>query len=289
MLIPVYINKKAPVYYFHRFKESLLKKNRNLNQTQIKMETALQTWYQAGPYAVMAAGGIGLAILLYYIVRLSAQKEKKDSYDFIIRNEIDMLWYSAIAIITAAALYANTIAIEAEPLWIFARIFVSIMFAIILGVIVQNLLKFYYPFYIEKRLKKLRYSPRVNPSNGNLMKLLSEEEEDVHLEPGMQAEENMHAIDYDVWLDEATGFTRIEKYDGHLHALQCPECNYQTFKVKREELILAPTTSTEGELVKHYCCAYCDHRSRKTFKVARLEEELAPRLVTNPQHRIAGA
>ncbi|AHM60601.1 hypothetical protein D770_11720 [Flammeovirgaceae bacterium 311] len=253
------------------------------------METALQTWYEAGPFVALATGGTGLAILLYYIVRLSSQKEKKDKYDFIIRHEIDKLWYSALALIVAAAIYANTVAIEAEPLWLFVRVFVSVMFAIILGVIVQNLLKFYYPFFIESRLKKLRYTPRVNPNNGNLMKLLGEDEEDVHLEPGMQAEEDLHSIDYDVWLDAATGYTRIEKYDGHLHALQCPECNYQTFKVKREELVLAPTTTTEGELVKHYCCAYCDHKSRKAFRVARLEQEVAPTLVTNPQHRIAGA
>lgn len=255
------------------------------------METALQTWYEVGPTIAYAMCGIGAAILLYYVVRLALQKEKKEKYDFIIRHEIDILWYSAIALIIGAAVYANTFPIEeANNTWLFVRIFVSIMGALILGVIASNLLRFYYPFYIESRLKKLRYSPRINPNTGNFMKLLSEEEEDVHLEPGMRAEENMHSIDYDVWIDQATGYTRIEKYNGHLHALQCSECNYQTFKVKREDLVAAPTTSSEGELVKHYHCAYCGHKARKTFKVARLEPEVAPSpLVTSPQHRVAGA
>lgn len=255
------------------------------------METALQTWYEIGQPLAMVVAGIGVAIMLYYVVRLIALSEKKEKYDFIIRHEIDMLWYSAIALIIAATLYANTYVFAEEPIWLFVRTFVSLAFATILGVIVQNLLKFYYPFYIEKRLQKLRYSARVNPNNGNIMKLLSEEEEDVHLEPGMQAEENLHAIDYDVWIDEATGFTRIEKYDGHLHALQCPECNYQTLKVKFEELIVAPTTTQEGELIKHYNCAYCDLRSRKVFKVAKLDPETitAGSLVTGHQHRVAGA
>ena len=253
------------------------------------MEAALQTWYEIGPWLALAVGALGVGMLLYYLVRLLSLRENKDKYDFIIRNEINMLWYSAIAFIVAAGFYANTFAFEAEPLWLFVRVFTTVMFGLILGVIVQNLLHFYYPFYIEKRLKQLRYSPRVNPSTGNLMKLLSEDEEDVHLEPGMQAEENLHAVDYDVWIDEATGFTRIEKYDGHLHALQCPECNYQTFKVKREELIIAPTTSHEGELVKLYNCGYCDHKAKKIFKVAKLEQEPAQPLITNPQHRVAGA
>lgn len=253
------------------------------------METALQIWYEIGQWLAVTAGGLGLAILLYYVVRLASQKENKEKYDYIIRHEIDMLWYSALLLVIAAAVYANTFAIEAEPVWLLVRAFVSIMFATILGVIVQNLLKFYYPFFIEKRLKKLRYSPRINPSTGNFMKLLSEEEEDVHLEPGMRAEENLHSIDYDVWIDEATGFTRIEKYNGHLHALQCPECSYQTFKVKREELIVAPTTTQEGELIKLYNCAYCDHKAKKIFRVAKLEGEPAPSILTGHQHRVAGA
>jgi hypothetical protein len=253
------------------------------------METALQTWYEMGSTVAMGVAGLGVAILMIYAIRLAAQKEKKEKYDFINRLEIDTLWYSALAFIVAGALYANTFGVEAELLWVFVRVFVTVMMGIILGVIAQNILRFYYPFYIEKRLKKLRYSPRVNPSNGNLMKLLSEDEEDVHLEPGMQAEENLHSVDYDVWIDPSTGYTRIEKYNGHLHALQCPECNYQTFKVKREQLIVAPTASEEGELVKHYSCAYCDHKARKVFKVARLESEPAPSLMGSTQHTVAGA
>lgn len=253
------------------------------------METALLTWYEIGTWLALGAAAIGLTILLYYIVRLASQKEKKEKYDYIIRHEIDMLWYSALTLIIAAAIFANSFAIEAEPVWLLVRGFVSIMFGIILGVVVQNLLRFYYPFFIEKRLKELRYSARINPSNGNFMKLLSEEEEDVHLEPGMQAEEDLHAIDYDVWIDEATGFTRIEKYNGHLHALQCPECNYQTFKVKREQLLVAPTQTQEGELVKLYSCAYCDHKAKKHFKVAKLATEPIPSLVTAQQPRVAGA
>ena len=36
------------------------------------------------------------------------------------------------------------------------------------------------------------------------MRLLREDEEDIHLNEGMQAEENVFSIDYDVWIDEKT-------------------------------------------------------------------------------------
>jgi DNA-directed RNA polymerase subunit RPC12/RpoP len=149
-------------------------------------------------------------------------------------------------------------------LWIFVYVFTTVSMGMIVALIVQNLLKFYYPFFIEKRLKVLRYRPRVSPKTGKAMKLLSEEEEDVYLDEGMIAEENVFSVDYDVWKDEETGYIKIEKYAGHLHALQCPECNYQTFKVVREEILKQPNTTEEGELLKHYQCGYCGYKAKKT-------------------------
>jgi hypothetical protein len=96
------------------------------------------------------------------------------------------------------------------------------------------------------------------------MKLLSESEEDAYLDEGMQAVENVFSIDYDVWKDEETGYVKIEKYAGHLHALQCPECNYQTFKVVKEEIMRIPAGEQEGELMKHFLCGYCGYKAKKS-------------------------
>jgi DNA-directed RNA polymerase subunit RPC12/RpoP len=145
----------------------------------------------------------------------------------------------------------------------------------IVALIVQNMLKFYYPFFIEKRLKALRYKPRISPKTGKAMKLLGEQEEDAYLDEGMQAEENVFSVDYDVWKDEETGYVKIERYSGHLHALQCPECNYQTFKVVREEILKVPTVGEEGQLLKHFQCGYCGYKAKKTvvLKISQKFEE----------------
>ena len=102
------------------------------------------------------------------------------------------------------------------------------------------------------------------------MKLLSETEEDVYLDEGMQAEEDVYSIDYDVWVDEETGFTKIEKYSGHLHASQCPECDYQTLRVEKEEIISRPTYTEEGELIKHFRCSYCGYNAQNTYKIGKM-------------------
>lgn len=231
----------------------------------------LLNWNTYGQYLAYAIVGVGILILISHYVKLLATSDFKSRYDYINVYEIKMLWTGILLILIGLALYSNTLYSQSSWLWFFVRLFTSTMFSLILGVIVQNILKFYYPFFIEKRLKKLRYEPRTSP-DGRKMKLLSEEEEDVYLDEGMQAEEDAFSVDYDVWIDETSGFTKIEKYNGRLHALQCSNCNYQTLKVDREEIIQPASESEEGELMKYYACGYCGHKERKSFKISQLKE-----------------
>ncbi len=210
---------------------------------------------------------VGILVILGYIVKLNSTGGSKNKYDFINRHEIKVLWIASIILVIGGCFFVNANVVELTTLLIFVRVFVTTCMGILVALIIQNLLKFYYPFFIERRLKVLRYRPRISPKSGKPMKLLSEEEEDAHLDEGMIAEENVYSVDYDVWLDEETGFKQIEKYAGHLHAIQCPECNYQTFKVTREEIIRQPTAIEEGELMKHYLCGYCGYKARKTVSL----------------------
>ncbi|MEK6781781.1 MAG: hypothetical protein AABY93_08740 [Bacteroidota bacterium] len=236
------------------------------------------SWNNLAANLAYVCWAAGILVALGYFVRLTTTQDSKAKYDFINKNEINFLWIASIILIVGAGFYANSNIIELNALWIFVRVFLTITMGMIVALIIQNLLKFYYPFFIEKRLKVLRYKPRISPKTGNPMKLLSEQEEDAYLDEGMQAEENLFSMDYDVWKDEESGHIKIEKYSGHLHAIQCPECNYQTFKVVREEIIKQPTATEEGELLKHYLCGYCGHKAKKTVSLkqsVKLQETAA--------------
>jgi hypothetical protein len=226
-----------------------------------------QPWNAMAQKIALVMWVISALIVIGHVVKLAVTTDAKTKYDYINRSEIKWLWIAAIILIIGGCFWANSNITELNALWIFVRVFTTVSMGMIVALIIQNLLKFYYPFFIEKRLKALRYKPRVSPKSGKPMKLLSETEEDAYLDEGMQAEENVFSIDYDVWKDEETGYVKIEKYSGHLHALRCPECNYQTFKVSREEIIKAPTEVDEGELLKHYLCGYCGYKAKKTVNL----------------------
>lgn len=233
------------------------------------MESLLPLLQQFFYYGSFALAATGVLLLLYLFFRLATLRDLKARYDFINQHEKNLLWYSSVAFIAAAGMYATS-TLATEWMFIFVGLFVSTMFGMIVGVVIFNYLQYYYPTLVEKRLHTLRCKPRVSPS-GKPMKLLSESEEDVHLDEGQRAEEKIFSVDYDVWVDEDSDYVKVEKYRGHLHAEKSPTCGYYTLRVIREEIIESPTTEREGTLVKHYQCSYTGYKTQKVFNIARLK------------------
>lgn len=218
---------------------------------------------------------ISLIILLFHEIRKAGIKNLKARYDFITENEIKYLWYFLITLLIAAVFYSNTLIsewIEYKGLvWFAGRFFISVCAAILIYQLLDSLVKIYYVGKLEARLKALRNKPRLSPS-GNFMRKLSEDEEDAHLDASQIAEEadkgGMRTYNYDVWVDDRTGYKQIEKYDETLHPLECEECGYVTLRVTGEEVTVEPTLTEKGVLTRHYKCTFCKHRERREFNLA---------------------
>ncbi len=232
----------------------------------------LSTWNTYGLYAALASIAIGLGVFLWYEVRLLMLPEYKQRYDFVSIHEVQYIWRSGIFALAGIFLLLNTLVGESSWTAFSVRLVIS---AAILGALImlmQYILKFHYPFYVERRLKALRYSPRISP-DGRKMKLLTEEEEDVFLDEGMQAEEDAYSVDYDVWVDEVSGFIRVERYYGRLHAEKCNECHYLTMRFQREEIVKYPTATNKGTLVKYFHCSYCGYEKTEECNLARTAKQ----------------
>jgi hypothetical protein len=241
------------------------------NETYLKF---LDVWNN-----VMIVGAVILfvaAVLVYIFhkIRLASIKDLKQKYDYLSQYDIKMqmrsIWLFAVAILFLLnTVYKPTM--EIHYVWFLVRLFITFCIATLIVYISFLLYKYSYPATLDKKLKELRYAPRLS-SKGNKMRLLSEEEEDVHLDEGMQAEEDVFSVDYDVWVDEHTGEVKIEKYAGRLEANKCNTCGFYTMKLKHEEIIEPATATSEGEMIQHWACSYCGAKRTKPMKIAKLEE-----------------
>ncbi|MEM9895425.1 MAG: hypothetical protein AAF789_03575 [Bacteroidota bacterium] len=226
----------------------------------------LASWQEIVTVLVYITVGLGVANYIFYQLIFATKGSNKEKFDLASKRQSKVLLTTQIFFAVGLFLFVNTLEYETMQLdgrWFFIRFFVAFCIGVLHGYISHLVLKFYYPRKLEGKLKKLRYATRINPNNGKKMKLLSEEEEDAYLDEGMQAEEDVFSVDYDVWIDESTGYTQIEKYQGHLSALECDRCGFQTLRLSKEEIITPATSTKDGQLLKEYRCSYCNRIKRK--------------------------
>lgn len=239
----------------------------------------INAWDRIMSLGAYVCFGIAAIILLYHEIRILVIKDYKEKYDYVNQHEVKFFWYAVISLITGIAFYANSVGTRMifsdVATWFYVRIFMTASFAVIAYVICFSLVRIYYPRFVEKRLNRLRHKPRISPQ-GNVMRKLREQEEEAHLDPELLREQaEVRSVDYDVWLDEKTGYKKVEKYFASEHTEECPECGFVTYKLRREEIAEAPTDDNPGVLIKHYKCIYCGHREAKESVIARLSENVA--------------
>ena len=234
-------------------------------------------WDEVLWYLLYAAAGATVLVYAAYVIGLITKKTPKERYDFILNRELPAIRRSTICFsILVGAVVSLLGETELNKSFFTFLIHVGISLVLVGAFIYlpSMYFKLYYPKIQAKKLNKYRYATRINPATGNKMKLLSEEEEDVYLDPGMQAEEDSFSVDYDVWIDEEVGDTIIERYEGRLTALECVNCGFQTLRLKSEELVPAEEEGEKDKLVQNYDCTFCKRHEEKVVHVTRDLEEI---------------
>lgn len=216
----------------------------------------------------------GIAVYIFHNIRVAALGSPKEKYDYISLREIKNLKLVFVFFAVGAAMLINRYGMDKlheMGIWFYVRLFMSLAGGTLVAYVAFLILEYYYPTKLNKKLTKWRFMPRINPKTGNKMRLLAEHEEDVHLDEGMKAEEDVFSVDYDVWVDEKSDDVLVEKYQGQIQALQCGSCGFFTLKIVREEITQEPTADTPGELIKHYECSYCKSVRATAFKISTME------------------
>jgi uncharacterized protein len=117
-----------------------------------------------------------------------------------------------------------------------------------------------------------RYRRRRCPQCRTRMTLLSDAEDDQHLQEGQIAEERVGSVDYDVWNCPACSHQFTLRYPKWLSQYdKCPQCSNHT-KSSTETVISAATTSSSGSARVLETCAFCTFTHEYTKVLPRVSE-----------------
>jgi hypothetical protein len=221
---------------------------------------------------------LALLVFVFYFTGFIISKDRTKLYEYVSTHEIPAFMNLLMMISLSVTFFASSLLIGEFKTASNFELAIQSISALVIGsmfyYIMRVLLKIYYPYFLAKHLKRIRFKP-MKSSGGHEMKLLNEDEEDVHLTKEQIEHEEIYAFDYDVWVDEETGEKVIEKYDVHHTSLICDHCRFRTLREIKEEVDKEPTQTAGGELTKYYKCDYCGHKEEKKKHLSPLNENEA--------------
>ncbi|MFK7787330.1 MAG: YgcG family protein [Crocinitomicaceae bacterium] len=153
--------------------------------------------------------------------------------------------------------YAKYKAINYFGLWIWALVFpVTHVFVVI---------------FARRLRQRYRDMIRFSGKTSEIMRKLSEEDEDEYLSRGQITEELVKSVDYDVWITDKSDDVLVLPYRPLFSKYStCPKCHFRTYYKVYDRQIVAPSYYSAGKGERKHECANCKHVDRKTYHIPRL-------------------
>lgn len=124
--------------------------------------------------------------------------------------------------------------------------------------------------YAKIKMFAIRREPvSCNVCNGT-MRILSEKKEDVHLKLAQQFEEQLNAVDYDVFTCDNCDNVAVFTLDKPSAYTQCPKCKTKAFILKDKKTLVAPTYISHGTQRTTFHCKFCGHEEHHNDNIPRL-------------------
>lgn len=125
--------------------------------------------------------------------------------------------------------------------------------------------------FMQRRLYR-RYGPHPCEHCSGPMRLLSEAEDDQHLEKVQRLEETLGSVDYDVWYCPACLKSDTERYIVRFSGFaDCPNCSARTLK-ETTIVLVAATRSHGGQNRIDGVCQSCSHKTSRIENTARISD-----------------
>jgi len=125
--------------------------------------------------------------------------------------------------------------------------------------------------YAKVMMRKIRREPILCNECDGKMHILSEKQEDAHLKLAQQFEEQLHAVDYDVFVCDSCKNEAIFTLDKPSAYSNCPKCNTKAFILKEKRTVVAPTYISAGTERVTYHCKFCGYEEHHNDNIPRLQ------------------
>ena len=120
-------------------------------------------------------------------------------------------------------------------------------------------------------MRSIRREPIVCAECGGKMHILSEKKEDAYLKLSQQFEEQLHAVDYDVFVCDDCKNEAIFMLDKPSAYTNCPKCGTKAFILKDKRTIVAPTYISGGTQRSTFHCKFCGYEEHHNDNIPRLQ------------------
>jgi uncharacterized protein len=133
----------------------------------------------------------------------------------------------------------------------------------------------FYFFYHLARKRIYRNYPRPCKQCQTSMNKLSEKKEDEYLTEGMQMEEKLNVVDYDVWkcLNPSCHGIEIWHYlTSQTKYQSCPKCKTMAYHFVSKRTVTSASYAASGSGESVHACEFCGHNAVSTFTIPRYEE-----------------
>jgi len=127
--------------------------------------------------------------------------------------------------------------------------------------------------YGKLMMRKVRREPIKCSECDGTMHILSEKQEDAHLKLAQQFEEQLHAVDYDVFVCDSCKNETIYTLDKPSIYSDCPKCGTKAFILKDKRTVIAPTYINAGTERTTYHCKFCGHEENHNDTIPRLRRD----------------
>ena len=118
---------------------------------------------------------------------------------------------------------------------------------------------------------RVRRAPIACNACDGTMHILSEKKEDAHLKLAQQFEEQLHAVDYDVFVCDKCANEAIFTLDKPSAYSECPKCKTKAFILESKRTIVAPTYISGGTERSSYKCKFCGYEENHNDNIPRLQ------------------